>query len=78
MFTFTYLKDKWLQAEASRQIANYRYRNKIYIPSRHKEYKKRRKLKKGTYYKNGRPKYIHVKKFKQYKPQGNANVTYMV
>ena len=68
LFTFNYLKDKCLEAEATRQIANYSYCNKIYIPSIHKEYKKRRKLKRSTYYKRGRPKSNHVKKFKQHKP----------
>ena len=46
LFTFNYLKDKHLEAEATRQIVNYSYCNKIYIPSIHKEYKKEEKAKK--------------------------------
>ena len=42
LFTFNYLKDKCLEVEAARQIANYSYWDKIYIPSMHKEYKKRK------------------------------------
>ena len=46
LFTFNYLKHKCLETEATRQIVNYSYCNKIYIPSIHKEYKKEEKAKK--------------------------------
>ncbi|KAH7691730.1 Zinc finger CCHC-type protein [Dioscorea alata] len=72
MFTFNYLKEKCLEAEANRQISNYNYCSKIYVPTLNNEWKKTKGLNRSQYLKKRRTKPNHVKKFKTHKPPGKC------
>ena len=76
-FTFNYFKEKRFENEANKQIANYSYWNKIYVPAVHRETKPRTRLKQRMYNKKGGPKKNLVKTFKIHKPPIKCKYLFM-
>lgn len=64
------MKEKCIELELKKQIENYKYCSKIYVPGYYNLGKKgSRKLRRSQHYRLGKGRDNHVKKFKKNKPK---------